>query len=289
MLDIRIYSNPLLFQSEVCSALEHSDVMPNNMLLGLNAEKLQGEATRLLDPDYLAFGVFDHGKINGAAIQRRKGWLCFAQSEPSAIEQIIDSYLSTERSPKVIFGPQPTSTRATQKIERSLQKIHRNSQTNLAYELLEVSFPRRPVEGRMRWAVPDDLELLIDWQVKFSVECRLPSVNEPDFLEKVRSAVPAKISGVKIAIWEVDGLAVSMCQKTREANFGTSISCVYTPPEYRGKGYASHLVAHCSKKILEAGAPRCLLFTDAANPVSNGIYQRIGYNYRCEFIRYDFE
>jgi GNAT superfamily N-acetyltransferase len=52
---------------------------------------------------------------------------------------------------------------------------------------------------------------------------------------------------------------------------------VYTPPELRGHGYASAVTAAVSRQALDAGAAQVLLFTDLANPVSNAIYQRIGY------------
>ncbi|HJH03144.1 MAG TPA: GNAT family N-acetyltransferase [Victivallis vadensis] len=53
------------------------------------------------------------------------------------------------------------------------------------------------------------------------------------------------------------------------------------PPPYRGRGYASSLVAELSRLLLERGNRFCCLFADTANPVSCGIYRRIGYVDRC--------
>ena len=59
--------------------------------------------------------------------------------------------------------------------------------------------------------------------------------------------------------------------------FGVArIGPVYTPPEQRRKGYAGAAVAEVSRIFLDAGARVCL-YTDQANPTSNGIYQAIGY------------
>ena len=59
--------------------------------------------------------------------------------------------------------------------------------------------------------------------------------------------------------------------------FGVArIGPVYTPPEQRRKGYAGAAVAQVSQLFLDAGARVCL-YTDQANPTSNGIYQAIGY------------
>ena len=55
------------------------------------------------------------------------------------------------------------------------------------------------------------------------------------------------------------------------------INFVYTPPEKRGKGYASAVVADLSQQILDSGKEFSALFTNLANPTSNNIYQKIGY------------
>jgi len=68
-----------------------------------------------------------------------------------------------------------------------------------------------------------------------------------------------------------------------------AVSLVYTPPERRNRGYASALVAALSQHLLDAGWQFCVLFTDLANPISNSIYQRIGYRPVSDFDEYDFD
>ena len=59
--------------------------------------------------------------------------------------------------------------------------------------------------------------------------------------------------------------------------FGVArVGPVYTPNEQRGRGYASAAVAEVSQRILAGGARACL-FTDQANPISNRIYEALGY------------
>lgn len=55
------------------------------------------------------------------------------------------------------------------------------------------------------------------------------------------------------------------------------VAPVYTPPEHRGRGYAAAVTAEVSRAARAAGADEVLLFTDLANPTSNGVYTRIGY------------
>ena len=63
---------------------------------------------------------------------------------------------------------------------------------------------------------------------------------------------------------------------------GIRIGPVYTPPELRGRGYASALTAQVSQLQLDRGKRFCFLYTDLANPTSNAIYRRIGYERVCD-------
>lgn len=54
------------------------------------------------------------------------------------------------------------------------------------------------------------------------------------------------------------------------------VAPVYTPPDQRGRGWASNAVAEVSRRVRSAGARVCL-FTDQANPTSNKIYAALGY------------
>ena len=57
-----------------------------------------------------------------------------------------------------------------------------------------------------------------------------------------------------------------------------------TPPEFRGRGYASNLVAALTQKMLDTDRKFCFLYTDAANPTSNKIYQQIGYEFVSDWV-----
>lgn len=58
---------------------------------------------------------------------------------------------------------------------------------------------------------------------------------------------------------------------------GIRIGPVYTPPDRRGRGYASALTAELTASLLAGGRRFCFLFTNLANPTSNSIYQQVGY------------
>ena len=89
-------------------------------------------------------------------------------------------------------------------------------------------------------------------------------------------------------LWD-DGGPVSLAGFGGGTPNGIRIGPVYTPPELRGRGYASALVAALSAELLAAGRRFCFLYTDLANPTSNRIYERIGYRRVCESAEIAFE
>ena len=87
-----------------------------------------------------------------------------------------------------------------------------------------------------------------------------------------------KLSYGGVTVWEAGGGPVSIAGVTRQVAGMVRIGPVYTPPEARGRGYASAATAAVAAAPRSRRARRrSLLYTDLANPVSNSIYQRIGY------------
>ena len=66
------------------------------------------------------------------------------------------------------------------------------------------------------------------------------------------------------------------------------IGPVYTPADLRGHGYGSAVTAAASSWARHSGADHVVLFTDLANPVSNAIYQRIGYRPELDAVEFGF-
>ena len=137
-----------------------------------------------------------------------------------------------------------------------------------------------PIDGRLRPAQPDEEALVVRWYDAFMVDAdeqagrpKGASAHEAPEADVVRR----NMSEGRILVWEdVSGRPVSVLGASQPAYGVSRIGPVYTPPEDRGKGFASAAVAEVSRRILAQGARACL-FTDQANPTSNKIYQRLGY------------
>ena len=152
------------------------------------------------------------------------------------------------------------------------------------HELVKVN-PDIPQTGSLRPAQKSDMAFFPYWLESFNFDCFGTALNinpDPDYYRYY-------INGQKLFILEENGIPVSMAQKSREMQTVCGVSYVYTPLYFRGKGYASSCVAAVSSLILEAGFEKCVLYTDLANPVSNSIYRKIGYNPVCDSLEIKFD
>jgi RimJ/RimL family protein N-acetyltransferase len=139
------------------------------------------------------------------------------------------------------------------------------------YRLGDLTWPDPPPEGAPRTAGDGDVALLADWFEAFAVEVHEMSAEDHE------AAVREKLGYGGLTLWEARGRPVSVAGVTRQVASMVRVGPVYTPPRLRGRGYASAATAEVSRAALAAGAEEVLLYTDLANPVSNSIYQRIGY------------
>ena len=129
--------------------------------------------------------------------------------------------------------------------------------------------PPEDVPGTLRLAHPDEADLLREWAAAF--------LREIEHGDEGRDEIGPRIAAGRLWVWDVDGRAVSMAGCTPAEAGSSRIQLVYTPPSERGHGYASACVAGITAQELQAPGHTVMLFTDLANPTSNGIYQAIGF------------
>jgi predicted GNAT family acetyltransferase len=141
--------------------------------------------------------------------------------------------------------------------------------------------PPSGVAGRIRRAESADVLLLRTWHAGFFTDTGHP-VETDDMAERVADG--------RLYVWDVDDkVVVSMAGITAPAAGVARVVLVYTPRELRGHGYASACVAALTARQLAEPGRTCMLYTDLANPTSNGIYQAIGYRRIGEAVRIVFD
>lgn len=127
-------------------------------------------------------------------------------------------------------------------------------------------------DGSCRPATITDLDMAVCWAEAFHRDC----FGERQIPEEQNRRIRELIEQGDLYLW-VSSAPVSMAAFTRSTPNSRSISFVYTPDQFRNKGYASSLVSSISQIGLDRGNRFCTLFADLSNPTSNAIYQRIGY------------
>jgi len=136
------------------------------------------------------------------------------------------------------------------------------------YAADDVTIPRG-ITGLLRLATETDAVLLRRWVAEFVAEAGVKSVTEDQ--------IGPRIDDQLLFVWEVNGTPVSMAAVTVAEGGVSRVQYVYTPPKIRNHGYASACVAALTARELANPGRTCMLFTDLANPTSNGIYQAVGY------------
>jgi uncharacterized protein len=143
--------------------------------------------------------------------------------------------------------------------------------------------------GPRRAEGPGDLDLIMGWMVAFDEEVVPPEIRgDPEHRRRRLETVFASDEG-GFWLWEDSARPVSMAGVGSFTPNGARVGPVYTPPDARGHGYATSLVAHVSREQLSRGRTFCFLHTDLANPTSNGIYRRIGYERVCDAVALAFD
>ena len=211
----------------------------------------------------------EHGTVGGALMLTPPFRLRVSALSPPAVAAVVDALARRAVTLPGVGGDRATVDRFAE-LWAARTGVELVPTTRLRrYELATVIEPTSPPTGRARVATHADEPLLTRWFRAFHDEVGGPATDD-------RLEVESRRSEGRLFVWDDDGpVAVT---GTSYAVAGVArIGPVYTPPERRRHGYAMALVAHVSRTTLAGGAGRCMLYTDLANPTSNAIYQRVGY------------
>jgi predicted GNAT family acetyltransferase len=218
------------------------------------------------------------GNLVGCAV-RTAPWNLTLSPMPEQAARALGAYLSTN-DPGVpgVSGPRSAVEALVGGLTIPVRpRIVMVDVVRVLHDLTPLS---RPVRGGPRRAGPGDLALLLDWHVQFAIDARLPA-HDP------QGMVESRLSGEGFWLWEVDGEPVSMASSAplvaTPAGAVGRVGPVYTPAAQRGNGFGTAV----TRRVVEGLTPRCtivMLYADAANPASNGVYERLGFRIVAEVV-----
>ncbi len=137
------------------------------------------------------------------------------------------------------------------------------------------------VPGRARAADAGELDDLVRWHAEFNREAGLPVIERPEDL------LLRKVSDQALWWWEQDGTRVSLAGHAPvvgdRAHAVGRIGPVYTPIPFRRNGFGAAVTAHVAA-VLQERCDTVALFADDANPTSNGVYRRLGFEAAATWV-----
>lgn len=206
--------------------------------------------------------------------------------DKDALEELLDAVAGDDAGVHGLLGNAPfvdTAARAWASRTGTAAEVEQAQAIHALTEVRDVA--RAP--GRARPAAAGDRELLLRWFVAFADEA-LPA--REDLAGQMERSLDARMDGDAsgLWLWEASGVPVSTAGFLGKTPNGIRVGPVYTPPEHRGRGFATTLVADLSAWLLSRGNRFCFLYTDVGNPTSNRIYAAIGYLRVCDAVDYRF-
>lgn len=281
-MEFKKYDNPKEFIEENEKLILEKEWL-NNLMAGnyRDAEKYG------IDENWLLARVTDNGKTELIMLLRRPWKLLLYSPTDNKSDELYK--FAAEEVYKVYDNLPGVNT------EKEIGEKFAKEFCKLANKTLEKRFEMRILL----------LEKLSDAKLRDDVICRKATLQDKEILkgflkefhkEALNEEMSDEILEEKFQnymekgyfVLEKDGKIVAQTVSTRDLTKGKSVSSVFTPIEERGKGYAYNLVYRVSKEFLDNGAEYCVLFTDDTNPISNHVYEKIGYVRKVDTCELNF-
>ena len=274
------YNDNKTFGDDVLEILLENEVQ-NNHMIGFIRNERKHDTTEWL----MAAVKDDNGSVLLTAACTPPYNLIIYETKNKPNEQAV-KFLSNELKSNNFNLPGVLAKQETAQIFAEIHaekgRFHRHMSMNIMR--LDKVNDIKKADGFCRELCENDMFFIPYWEKEFAVDCR---VNVSSIQENVE-LIKNRLTYCTNYIWE-NGFPVSFAANHRNTENGAGIGFVYTPPHYRGKGYASSVVSELSQNLLMRGHKFCFLFADANNPISCGMYRKIGFYDLCIFDEIKFE
>jgi predicted GNAT family acetyltransferase len=221
--------------------------------------------------------VHDRASVIGAALRTAPYSLLVGPMTLPAARALGDHLRAMRRPLPGINGPGDVVTAVAEGLGHPI-RVRMRDVLRVLDLLVEPSTP----DGSCRRANEADLARVTQWQERFLVEVGLPPHLPDD--------ASIRLWLERLWLWEIDGEPVAMAGhapvvSTPGGRVGR-IGPVYTVPEFRRRGIGAALTAVVSRVLVDDGAV-VMLYADADNATSNGVYERLGFRAVAEHLETD--
>lgn len=281
-MQLRIHDDPAGFLADAGAFLRTAEA-ENSAIMAQMGRMIAAPVPDDANP-YLACAV-DRSAVVAAAVHASSPTLQITAGPARAFALFASGLAARERQPRCMVGP----LESCEAFGRAWRELTGGA-FELRFRLRHLALTATPAaprtRGEMRRPEPAEYELIGDWLCAFMLEAQMPA-EEP---ARLRARFTQRMERGFIRVWSDDRIVsfAGFGEIRDDAGPGAArIGPVYTPPECRGRGYASALVSELSRELLQGGKRTIFLTTDLANPISNGIYEKIGYRGAAEHCHFD--
>ena len=166
-------------------------------------------------------------------------YFCRDKYNEAALEFYIDKVIENGWDLHQIQGDEKSAKRFAQIYAQKTGKSFHNRENLVVYRL-EKLCPKPNVAGGFRTATLDDMNVLPFWSAAFYKECGLEQTGH--CLDWQHETITKNFDARARYLWEMNGRQLSMASLTKISDETASIGGVYTPPHFRGNGFAFGLV-----------------------------------------------
>jgi GNAT superfamily N-acetyltransferase len=238
----------------------------HNILLGL-LPKLVAGLHEFEPPVYLA-SIEDEGRVLGCAFRTPPYKLVVSRFPPDAAPSLTEDVRTAFDTLPAVLGREEDAARFGEAWSILTGDHHAVGMRQRIHRLDDLTPPASLAPGQLRTADAPERSLVVEWLDAFTDETGIGG-------SRGAALADVLLAGGHAFLWDHDGPRALVGVPGFTPN-GARVGYVYTPPGERGRGYATAAVAALSRRLLASGR-FCVLFTDLANPTSNGIYARLGY------------
>ena len=245
----------------------------NNLTIGI-INNIADKTKEYKDHNYIS--VTDNESTEAVSISTTPRIIISGdQKYKDAIKLICKYYIDSGQSMSGVIGERTISRLFAD--ESGLKQFKERGL--IVHELVRVN--ELPMsKGSFEKVKHEEAELITGHRITFENETfGFTRLNYDELLKDTET----KIKNGNMFSWKVNEEIVSMAAIMRNTKNIGIIGLVYTPPQFRGNGYATGTVLKLSELIFKRGFSKCGLFTDSSNPTSNHIYYKIGYRPVTEF------
>jgi len=238
----------------------------NNLMLGIARRSADGELG--FDTEEYWATLYDGHEIVGTAFRTPPHNLAVSRMPPSAVAGLARDVGEVYAELPGVVGPATVAEQFADVWTGERGGAWRTKFRQRIHVLRSVATIEDSPSGSLRRMEASDEGLIRDWIDGF--------VRDTGISIPAERFVRPLLTKRTFFLWE-DVEPRCLVGKGRDTPSGACITAVYTPPSFRGRGYATASVAALSRTLLSSGREFCCLYTDSDNPTSNSIYRRIGY------------